>query len=243
MMLRSWIRRLFDRHLPALPVNRTIRKVPCRSRLKLAALEDRCVPSTIVVNNATDTAVVGEIDLRQAIAMANTNGGNETITFNSTVFNTAHTITLTGGQLELSDTTGTETITGPKSGVTVSGGGLSRVFQIDDGVTASISGLTISGGYAYYGGGGVNNAGSLTMTSCTVSGNSVTGPYYSGGGVSNTGSLTMTNCIVSGSSAASAVAACTATTAHWQWPTAPSATTRPPIAPSPMAEGSPALAR
>ena len=48
----------------------------------------------------------------------------------------------------------------------------------------------------------MNNAGSLTMTSCTVSGNSVTGPYYSGGGVSNTGSLTMTNCIVSGNSAA-----------------------------------------
>ncbi len=36
MMMRSWIRRLFDRHLPSLPVNRTIRKVPCRSRLTLA---------------------------------------------------------------------------------------------------------------------------------------------------------------------------------------------------------------
>ena len=30
--------------------------------------------------------------------------------------------------------------------MTVSGGGLSRVFQVDGGVTASISGLTITGG-------------------------------------------------------------------------------------------------
>ena len=64
------------------------------------------------------------------------------------MFNTATTITLSGTQLELSDTTGTTTITGPPAGVTVSGGGLSRVFQNDSGVTTSISGLTISGGSA-----------------------------------------------------------------------------------------------
>ncbi len=34
-------------------------------------------------------------------------------------------------QLELSNTTGTQTITGPAAGVTVSGGGASRVFQVD----------------------------------------------------------------------------------------------------------------
>ena len=50
----------------------------------------------------------------------------------------AQTITLTQGQLELSNTSGTETITGPAAGVTVSGGGLSRVFQVDSGVTADL---------------------------------------------------------------------------------------------------------
>ena len=39
------------------------------------ALEDRRLLSTIVVNNPTDTPVTGEIDLRQAIVQANTNGG------------------------------------------------------------------------------------------------------------------------------------------------------------------------
>jgi hypothetical protein len=117
-------------------------------RPTLMALEARSLLSTIVVNNPTDVPVMGQIDLRQAIAMANTNGGNETITFDKTVFNTPQTITLdpTLGQLELTDTTGTTTIVGPKAGVTVDAGRSSRVFQVDGGVTASISGMTITDG-------------------------------------------------------------------------------------------------
>src|SRR5262249_61873967 len=82
-----------------------------RMRPELLALEDRRLLSTIVVNNPTDTPMNGQIDLRQAIAMANTRGGADTITFDSTVFKTPQTITLDPalGQLELSDTPGTET--------------------------------------------------------------------------------------------------------------------------------------
>jgi hypothetical protein len=103
----SWIRNLFTR-----PVTHPIRKVPHRVRLALEALEDRCVPAMIVVNNPTDTPVAGQTDLRQAIVQANSIGGAETIMFDSSVFATPQTITLTGTQLELTDTTGTETITG-----------------------------------------------------------------------------------------------------------------------------------
>src|SRR5262245_32934408 len=138
MKMHPWIRTMFAR-----PVIRPFRKAPFRAHPTLEVLEDRWVPS-IVVNNPTDTFVAGQIDLRDAIAQANASGGDQTITFDSTVFNTPQTITLDFGQLELSDTTGTETITGPAAGVTVSGGGLSRVFQVDRLVTASISGLTIS---------------------------------------------------------------------------------------------------
>ncbi len=160
----------------------TLRKPPRRVRPILEALEDRCVPS-IVVNNPTDTAVAGETDLRQAIAQANTDEGAETITFDPMVFSTRQTINLTGGQLELSDTTGPETITGPSVGVTVNGGGLSRVFQVDNLVTASISGLTITGGNAGSGnGGGVLNEGSVALTNCTISGNAAGGSYPGGFG-------------------------------------------------------------
>jgi hypothetical protein len=42
---------------------------------------------------------------------------------------------LTTGELELSNTGGTHTIKGPAAGVTVSGGGLTRVVKIDPRVT------------------------------------------------------------------------------------------------------------
>ncbi len=140
------------------------------------------------------------IDLRQAIVQANTNGGVETITFDKTVFTTPQTITLTGGQLELNDTTGKETITGPKVGVTVSGDGLSRVFEVEAGVTASISGLTIPDGTTTGNGGGLRNLGTATLSNCTVSGNYA---EFDGGGLytNSAGTMTLTNCTVTGNSA------------------------------------------
>ena len=123
-----------------------------------------------------------------------------TITFDPTVFADAQTITLTGGQLELSNTTGTETITGPAAGVTVSGGGLSRVFQVDSGVTASISGLTITGGSTTGNGGGLyNDGGTTTLTNCTVSGNSASATAAACS--TARGTTTLTDCTVSGNSA------------------------------------------
>ena len=117
-----------------------------RMRPTLLALEDRRLLSTFTVTKTLDDGSAGT--LRWAVGQANSAGGAETIAFDKTVFKSPQTIALSGTQLELSDTTGTETITGPKAGVTVSGGGLSRVFQVDGGVTASISGLTITGGGA-----------------------------------------------------------------------------------------------
>src|SRR5271157_2212313 len=120
-IVRSWsaISRSLPQFTPA-------RRPHARRRLTrptLMALEDRRLLSTIVVNNPTDTPVAGQTDLRQAIVQANTTGGDETIVFDKTVFNTPKTITLAGTQLELSNTSWPETITGPKAGVTVNAGG------------------------------------------------------------------------------------------------------------------------
>jgi predicted outer membrane repeat protein len=169
------------------------------------ALEDCRLLSTIVVNNPTDTPVMGEIDLRQAIAQANSTGKAETIVFNSTVFKTPQTITLGGSALDLSDTSGQETITGPTAGVTISGGGHSGVFQVDAGATATLSGLTISGSFAQIGGGAYNvSTGTATFTDCTLNGNSVAGDggSSSGGALFDQGKATLTNCTIAGNSAA-----------------------------------------
>src|SRR5262249_16993856 len=151
----------------------------------------------------TDTAVAGQTDLRQAIAQANAAGGDETIVFHSSVFGSPQTINLSGGPLELSDTTGTESIIGPGNGLTINGGGWSGVWEVDVGVTASISGLTITGGATTdsNGGGGVFNAGRLTLSGVTVTGNSATAALALGGGISNTGTLTLTGSVVSNNSA------------------------------------------
>ncbi len=124
-----------------------------RMQPTLLALEDRRLLSTFTVNSTLDNGAAGT--LRWAVGQANSAGGAETIAFDSKVFKTPQTITLAGSQLELTDTTGTETITGPKAGVIVSGGGLSRVFQVDGAVTSSMSGLTITGGKTTATGGGL----------------------------------------------------------------------------------------
>jgi hypothetical protein len=154
----------------------------------------------LIVNTTSGDrfAGAGLLSLPLAIAFADLDGRPSQISFDPTVFDTPQTITLTGGQLELTDTTGPETIWGPAAGVTVSGGGLSRVFQVDTGVAAIFSGLTITGGNsASDNGGGLSNDGWLSLIGCTVSGNSAGG---GGGGLSNTGTLNLTNCTVSGNS-------------------------------------------
>ncbi len=97
----------------------------------------------------------------------------------------------------MSDLSGTETILGPAAGLTVSGNDTSRVFQVDPSVSASISGLTITGGHADQGG-GLFNSGTATLTNCTISGNTASGK---GGGFSSSGTGTLINCTISGNTA------------------------------------------
>ena len=173
-----------------------------RIRPRLLELEARTLLSTIVVNNPTDTPVAGETDLRQAIVQANTNGGAETITFDKTVFNTPQTIRLDPilSQLELNDATGTETITGPNAGVTISGNAASRLFEIGSGAKVTISGLTLTDGLATDGA-AVLNAGNLTLTQDVLSADVAQGVAGGGlfgdgagrgGGVENEAGATLT---------------------------------------------------
>ena len=131
-----------------------------------------------VVTTAAGLTLPGAVSLADQFAGA-------TISFDPAVFATQQTITLTA-QLELSNTALTTSITGPAAGVIISGAGKSRVFQVDSGVTASLTGLTITGGSVSGNGGGLYNAGTTTVTSCAISGNSASSD---GGGIANTGAL------------------------------------------------------
>jgi CSLREA domain-containing protein len=72
-----------------------------------------------------------------------------------------------------------------------------RIFNINSGATVNISGLTVANGSEPLMAGGIQNAGTLTLTKTAVSNNSTSlGP--GGGGIFNTGTLTITNSTISG---------------------------------------------
>ena len=114
------------------------------------------------------------------------------IQFDSIVFSTPQTITL-AATLVLSRNEGPLAIDGPSTGhVTISGGGTNRVFEVESGVTATISGLTISRGSTTGNGGGLDNYGAVTLTDCTISDNSA----GDGGGLWSGGTATLTDCTI-----------------------------------------------
>lgn len=123
------------------------------------------------------------------------------IGFDPVIFSSSSPQTISlDAPLTLSETTLPVVINGPGAGVlSISGAPASSVFDVASGVTATISGLTVTGGSASYRGGGVNNYGNLYLYGCTIEGNSAGGV---GGGLSNDkGMATLTDCTLSGNSA------------------------------------------
>jgi hypothetical protein len=176
------------------------RKLPT-TKLQLQQLEDRTTPANFLVTTASDAvdANDGLISLREAITSANNNGEADSITFSTTVFALPQTITLTQGELRISDDL---TITGPAARVTIDANKQSQVFNVDDGTTTvktvTIDGFTITGGYIFGFGGGIRNAENLTIQNNILSGNTASN---SGGGILNYGMATILNSTLTGNTA------------------------------------------
>jgi hypothetical protein len=115
----------------------------------IGAVEARL--ASLVVDTTDDVSdgdySPGHLSLREAVALADLSpDSNITISFDPTVFATHQTITLTGGQMELSAQVSRVALTGPTAGVTIDGNHQGRVLQVDAGVTASVYRLTITNG-------------------------------------------------------------------------------------------------
>ena len=151
-----------------------------------------CITDPIVTTNAN----AGPGSLRQAVIDA---CPGSTITFDMNTVTSP--ISLSGGRIIIDKNL---TIQGPGASLltvqnTAAASGTSYAFHINAGVTATISGLTISGGNVNTTnfGGGITNLGSLSVSDCRVSNNTASG----GGGILNQASLTMTNSTISGNTA------------------------------------------
>jgi hypothetical protein len=201
-MRQTLWQRLFGRTLSS---SRRQRRDGRRVRPQAEFLEERLVPSTFDVNSFADTQAAdlttgqdtsGRITLRSALEAANHLGGT-------------NTITLPGGTYNLSLNKGA---TDPAGGLYVGNNvnlqgvgqavidaqGADRVFQVPAGRTVMMMNLTIQGGMASSGG-GIYNAGNLTMMNDTIAHNRAVGSSAVGGGIDNAvgAVLQITDCTIS----------------------------------------------
>ena len=107
-------------------------------RPRLEGLEDRTLLSTVTVTNNDDS---GPGSLRAAIAAASS---GETINFAPSL--RGQTITLTSGELDITQGLDIEGLGADQ--LSVSGNNSSRVFEVAAGLNVTISGLTVTDGYA-----------------------------------------------------------------------------------------------
>lgn len=171
-------------------------------KLRCEQLEDRRLLAVVTVNTPNDVIDFndGRTSLREAIYATNLVPGHDEI-----IFNFGHdgpqTITLTEGQLEITDSL---TITGAGANlftIDASGndptpdqhnGDGSRALRISSGrgplIDVSIFGVHFTGGDVTGSGGAIESFGSLALTNVEVVGNHAT---FDGGGLSLSGSATL----------------------------------------------------
>ncbi|HEX8609127.1 MAG TPA: choice-of-anchor Q domain-containing protein, partial [Pedobacter sp.] len=165
--------------------------------------------ATFAVTNTNDN---GAGSLRQAILNANSNNEDDTIVFDSSVFNTAQTIVLTSGELNIlpdnsSGNIKTLTINGLTPNLlTISGNNQSRIFNIDRSSSVTINNLKLTngngGGNIFNGSGGAilaQGGAKLLLLNSIISGNNIGG---SGGGIySGSANVTIINSAIINNSA------------------------------------------
>ncbi len=146
--------------------------------------------ATFTVTSLADS---GTGTLRAAITAANASTGGA-ISF--AVSGTIHLATA------LPALTQSMAISGPRaSSLVLDGGGAVQVFNVQNGITVSISGVTVQNGFdTGAGGGGIANRGILSLSSCAISSN-LEESIGQGGGIYNSGTLHISQCTISNNQA------------------------------------------
>jgi len=178
----------------------------------LAAATQPAYANTITVNDLGDNQMTGDghCTLREAINNADnksdTTGGDcapgtgaDTIGFNlapGAVIGLAQSLTI-NSKIKVT----VVGLAGEAGNLTISGGGVTRVFSVDAKASLTLKDLTVSSGEGGVDGGAIDNSGKLTVTNCTFSSNNA----FWGGAIFNesTGKLSVTGSTFMNNSATS----------------------------------------
>ena len=148
----------------------------------------------IMVTKGSDS---GAGTLRAAMATALAQPGPDQIRFASSL--DGQKITLTSGLISTGAQTVVVDAASLPNGITLSGGGTSRIFHAIAGSELTLGALTLSGGAAPGGNGGaIFNQGTLSMHRCTLTGNTA----GEGGGLDNAGTAALSLCTLAANTAA-----------------------------------------
>ncbi len=173
-----------------------------RARINYAGGDGNDVTLTLIGTfEVTNTDDSGTGSLRQALLDAAAAAGPDVISFHPSL--SGATITLASEIVV--DSAVTLDATGLSGGLTISGNDATRIFNVSSGKSLALLGLTLTRGNGseanFNGPGGavLNYGGTLTLTHCTLSGNSVIN--NSGGAIGSFGgTVTVTQCTLSGNS-------------------------------------------
>ena len=158
--------------------------------------------TTSIANLLASKGADGKISLREAIIATNNSGGADGVflaagNYILAVSGAGEEFAATG-DLDIRDTL---VLAGAGSGTTtIDGGGLDRVLHVQNGATAYVTNVTLTGGGSVTDGAGVRLAGGsqLEMVDAVISNNSATG---SGGGLYNLGTAYLEQVRITGNSA------------------------------------------
>lgn len=172
-----------------------LRKIRSIALAVLAATCAAAAPAaaTVYFPNTTDPFSDGVCDaacsLREAVELANDTPGPDVIILRAGTYRLGYAETPgTGedlnatGDLDIRDDL---SIIGDSAESTILVGVLDRVFDVQPGVSLEIADLTVRGGSIQGNGGGIRNAGTLSLIRVAVSGNTATGG--DGGGIYSNG--------------------------------------------------------
>jgi hypothetical protein len=167
-------------------------------------LADGTNPAVANVLIVTTVADSGPGSLREALAAGGPAPKLKRVTFDPALFNGEAADTIILSSEIVAERSGvTVDASAIAGGVKINGAGATRLFFVPATATATVTlrGLTLSGAGAVTIGGAIYNQGTLTVTDCLITDNTLALSGTQGGGIYSSGNLTVARCTFAGNAA------------------------------------------